>query len=242
MEHGSSYGGKPPLTSTYRLQMNAGFTFAQARAQVPYFARLGVSHLYCSPILAARRGSMHGYDVVDPTRLNPELGTEEELRALARELRAHEMGLVVDIVPNHMGIGAGNRYWDDVLTRGERSRYARWFDIDWTASSQRGRQVVLPILADDLDRVLERGELAVRVADGSPRVTYFDHSLPIDPASLPPDLQLAALDAAETGELAHLYSGRVGRERLRALLGGQHYRLVHWRRGPAEINKSGSGK
>ena len=159
MQHGSSHGGRPPLTSTYRLQMNAGFTFAQARAQVPYFARLGVSHLYCSPILAARRGSMHGYDVVDPTRLNPELGTEEELRALARELRAHEMGLVVDIVPNHMGIGAENRYWDDVLTHGERSRYARWFDIDWTASSERGRQVVLPILADDLDRVLERGEI-----------------------------------------------------------------------------------
>lgn len=219
------------------MQMNAGFTFAQARARVSYFARLGISHLYCSPILAARRGSMHGYDVVDPTRVNPELGAEDDLRALARELRAHDMGLVVDIVPNHMGIGAENRYWDDVLTHGERSRYARWFDIDWSASPGEARQVVLPILAAELDRVLEQGELSVGLsASAPPRITYFHHSLPIDPASLPPELQLAELDAAETGELAQLYSGRLGRERLRALLAAQHYRLVHWRRGPTEIN------
>lgn len=236
MEHAPASIVRPPLTSTYRVQMNAGFTFASARARVAYFARLGISHLYCSPILAARRGSMHGYDVVDPTRVNPELGTEDELRALSRDLRAQNMGLLVDIVPNHMGIGAENRYWDDVLMHGERSPYARWFDIDWGASG-RGRQIVLPILADDLERVLERGELAVRLAAGSPpRVIYSTHSLPIDPASLPPELQLAELDAAETGELARLYAGRAGHERLRALLGAQHYRLVHWRRGPVEIN------
>jgi (1->4)-alpha-D-glucan 1-alpha-D-glucosylmutase len=228
---------RPPLTSTYRVQMNAGFTLRQACTRVPYFARLGISHLYCSPILAARRGSMHGYDVIDPARVNPELGTEADLRVLSSELHAHDMGLLVDIVPNHMGIGAENRYWDDVLTHGERSRYARWFDIDWTAPRGHGRQVVLPILADELDRTLDRGELSVRLSEGpSPRVTYDSHSLPIDPASLPPELQLAELDAAETGELAQLYSGRAGRERLRELLAAQHYRLVHWRRGPAEIN------
>jgi (1->4)-alpha-D-glucan 1-alpha-D-glucosylmutase len=235
--HRSPKGGAPPLISTYRVQMNAGFTFAQARARVPYFSRLGVSHLSCSPILAARRGSMHGYDVVDPTRVNPELGTEEDLHALARELHAHDMGLMVDIVPNHMGIGAENRFWDDVLAHGERSRYARWFDIDWSAAPGHSRQVVLPILADDLDPVLERGELAVRVSASSPpRVSYFSHSLPIDPSSLPPELQLAELDAAETSELAQLFSGRAGRERLRELLAAQHYRLVHWRRAPDEIN------
>ena len=237
MQSEQTRGAPAPLTSTYRVQMNASFTFAEARARVPYFAALGVSHLYCSPILAARHGSMHGYDVIDPSRLNPELGSEGDLRALASELRAHDMGLVVDIVPNHMGIGAENRYWDDVLTHGERSRYARWFDIDWSASPGRGRQVVLPILADELDRVLERGELGVRVSGSvSPRVRYFNHDLPIDPASLPPELQLAELDAAETGELAQLFSARAGRERLRVLLDAQHYRLVHWRRGPAEIN------
>lgn len=231
-------GAKTPLTSTYRVQMNAGFTFAQARARVPYFARLGVSHLYCSPIMAARRGSIHGYDVIDPGRVNPELGAEDDLRALRDELRRHDMGLVVDVVPNHMCIGPDNRYWDDVLTHGERSRYARWFDIDWGAGGGGGsRQVVLPILADELDHVLDSGELAVRLAEGAPpRVVYIDHSLPIDPASLPPELQLAEMDAAETGELAQLYSGRAGRDRLRALLSAQHYRLVHWRRGPAEIN------
>jgi (1->4)-alpha-D-glucan 1-alpha-D-glucosylmutase len=230
-------GDRPRLTSTYRVQMNAGFTFEQARARVSYFARLGISHLYCSPILAARRGSMHGYDVVDPTRVNPELGSEDDLHALASELRAHDMGLVVDIVPNHMGIGAENRFWDDVLMHGERSRYARWFDIDWSASPGRGRQIALPILADEFDRVLEQGELSIRLsASAPPRVTYFTHSFPIEPASLPPELQLAELDAAETGELAQLYSGRLGRERLRTLLAAQHYRLVHWRRGATEIN------
>src|ERR1051325_10561459 len=99
-----------PGNSTYRVQLDKAFNLQQARGIVPYLAKLGVSHLYCSPILAARRGSMHGYDVVDPTRLNPELGTEDDLHALAVELRAHDMGLVVDIVPNHMGIGAENRF------------------------------------------------------------------------------------------------------------------------------------
>src|SRR3954467_6206990 len=118
----------PELTATYRLQMNAGFTLAAARAQVDYFNRLGVSPLYLSPILGARRGSMHGYDVVDPTRINPEIGDEKELRMLAAELHTRGMGVIIDIVPNHMGIGAENPYWEDVLTHGDRSRYAKWFD------------------------------------------------------------------------------------------------------------------
>jgi (1->4)-alpha-D-glucan 1-alpha-D-glucosylmutase len=238
VERSASNGGPSALTSTYRVQMNAGFTFAQARARVPYFARLGISHLYCSPILAARRGSMHGYDVVDPTKVNPELGTEADLRALADDLHRHDMGLIVDIVPNHMGIGAENRYWDDVLTHGERSRYARWFDIDWGGggSAERGRQVVLPILADELDRVLDRGELAVDLSSGSARLAYSSHSLPVDPATLPAELQLAQLDTTGAGEITRLYAGPSGRDRLRALLDAQHYRLVHWRRGPDEIN------
>ena len=235
-----SNGGPSPLTSTCRVQLNAAFTMAQARARVPYFARLGISHLYCSPIFAARRGSMHGYDVVDPGKINPELGTEADLRALADELHRSDMGLIVDIVPNHMGIGAENRYWDDVLTHGERSRYARWFDIDWGrgggAAAERGRQVVLPILADELDRVLDGGELAVDLSSGSARLAYFSHSLPVDPATLPDELQLAQLDTTEAGEIARLYAGPEARDRLSALLDAQHYRLVHWRRGPDEIN------
>ena len=227
------------LLATYRLQMNAGFTLAQALARVDYFARLGVSHLYLSPIFAARRGSLHGYDVVDPTRINPELGTDADLRALSRALAERDMGILLDIVPNHMGIGAENARWDDVLTHGERSRYARWFDIDWSGGRRqawRGK-VVLPVLGDTLDATLGRGELSVRVREGGrPRVHYFERSFPLDPASLPPELQLAAFDPEETGELADLFSGAAGRERLRELLDAQHYRLVHWRDGRGEIN------
>src|SRR4051812_44015622 len=155
--------------------MNAKFTFAQARAQVEYFANLGVSHLYLSPILAARRGSMHGYDVVDPTRLNPELGTEADFLALASALHDRGMGLMIDIVPNHMGIGAENVYWDDVLTHGERSRFARWFDIDWSAHPR--RKLVLPVLGDELEEVLARGAFTVKVQEGeTPRVVYEGQS------------------------------------------------------------------
>ena len=220
------------LTATYRLQMNAGFTFAKALSRADYFAKLGVSHLYLSPIFAARRGSMHGYDVVDPTRLNPELGSEADLVALSTALRERDMGIILDIVPNHMGIGAENSRWEDVLEHGERSRYSSWFDIDWTS-----RKIVLPVLGDDLEKVLERGEFSVRVAEGeNPRLTYFENSFPLDPATLPPELQLTELDAEETGELADLFSGVEGRDRLKELLELQHYRLVHWRRGPDEIN------
>jgi (1->4)-alpha-D-glucan 1-alpha-D-glucosylmutase len=223
------------MTSTYRLQVNAKFTFAHARAQVDYFDSLGISHLYLSPILAARRGSMHGYDVVDPARLNAELGSEADFLELASALHQRGMGLMVDIVPNHMGIGPENVYWDDVLTHGERSRFAKWFDIEWSAHPH--RKLLLPVLGDELDKVLARGELSVKVQEGvTPRVTYFGQSFPIDPSSLPPELQLATFDPEETGELADLFSGSAGQDRLRALLEVQHYQLAFWRRGPAEIN------
>src|SRR5262249_33215890 len=191
-------GRTRPLTATYRLQMSAGFTLSDALARVGYFERLGVSHLYLSPILAARRGSQHGYDVVDPTRINPELGTETDLRALADALHARDMGILLDIVPNHMGTGPENPYSDDVLAHGERSRYATWFDISWAADASGHRKLVLPMLGDELECVLERGELSVTLHEGrTPRVSYFSHSFPLDPASLPPDLQLAHTDPEE---------------------------------------------
>lgn len=223
---------RPTLTATYRLQMNAGFTLAQARERVAYFHELGISHLYLSPVFAARKGSMHGYDVVDPTHINPELGTDADLRALSAELHALDMGLILDIVPNHMGIGAENRYWDDVLTHGESSRYARWFDVDWTH-----HKLVLPVLGNELDRVIDNGELSVTLVEGeTPRISYFAHSFPLDPDSLPPELQLAQVDPEEAGTLAELYSSAEGRERLKSLLDAQHYRLVFWRDGATEIN------
>jgi (1->4)-alpha-D-glucan 1-alpha-D-glucosylmutase len=226
-----------PLTATYRLQLNADFTLKDTRAHVDYFARLGVSHLYLSPILAARRGSRHGYDVVDPTRINPELGTEADLRALADALHERQMGILLDIVPNHMSTSPENPYWDDVLTYGERSRYARWFDIDWAGDPGGRRKIVLPMLGDELDGALSRGELAVTLAEGrTPRISYFSQSFPLDPASLPPELQLAQTNPEEARELATLYSGRDARHRLAELLRAQHYRLEFWRRGVIEIN------
>jgi (1->4)-alpha-D-glucan 1-alpha-D-glucosylmutase len=222
-----------PLTATYRVQLNKQFTLSDARGIVPYLDRLGVSHLYCSPILAARPGSTHGYDVIDPARVNPEIGTIDDLRALAQALNERGMGVLLDIVPNHMGIGPSNGYWEDVLTHGQRSRYARWFDVDWEAA---GHKLVLPVLGDELDRVLEREEITLDVKEKTPRLCYFDNSWPVDPATLPNELQLAKLDPTAVSDPAIFFRGEDGRRRLHALLDAQHYRLVFWRRGPTEIN------
>jgi malto-oligosyltrehalose synthase len=159
--------------ATMRLQFNKDFGFADAEAIVPYLANLGVSHLYASPIATARAASSHGYDVVDPTRVNPELGGEDALRRLAAWLREHGMGMIVDIVPNHMAASLENAWWADVLRHGRRSRYARFFDIDWEPEDPRlhGR-VFLPVLDRPLDEALGAGEIVpVTRADGD----YFQY-------------------------------------------------------------------
>ena len=222
-----------PLTATYRIQLNKTFTLGDAHAIVPYLHDLGISHLYCSPILAARPGSMHGYDVIDPTRINPELGTIDDLRGLAGALHERGMGILLDIVPNHMGIGPSNPYWEEVLTHGVHSRYARWFDVDWEAG---GHKIVLPVLGDTLDAVIGRDELALDVTERTPRLRYFDSSWPVDPATLPEELQLARLDPTAVTDPNMFLRGDEGRSRLRALLDAQHYRLTFWRRAPEEIN------
>jgi (1->4)-alpha-D-glucan 1-alpha-D-glucosylmutase len=159
--------------ATLRLQFHKGFTFADAEALVPYFTRLGVSHLYASPIAVARPGSMHGYDVIDPTQVNPELGGEAALRSLAVKLSAAGLGLIVDIVPNHMAADTANAWWADVLRHGRASRYARYFDIDWLA----GDKVLLPILGKPLQETLAAGEIEV----GQETLRYFSHCLPLAP-------------------------------------------------------------
>ncbi|MGH7637738.1 MAG: malto-oligosyltrehalose synthase, partial [Gemmatimonadaceae bacterium] len=222
------------VTATYRLQLRREFPLSAARERVRYFERLGVSHLYLSPVLAARRGSAHGYDVIDPTRVNPELGTEDDLRGLAADLHEAGMGIILDIVPNHMAASEQNPYWDNVLERGLESRYAEWFDIDWEAPRVKNR-VQLPVLGDEFDKVLERGELKLHVRDSGSRIAYFDKTFPLDPATLPKEVQLAQWDPSGRGAAEEWASGAAGRERLRELLDTQHYRLVFWRRG-AEIN------
>ena len=216
------------LTATYRIQFNAGFRLADARALVPYLERLGISHVYASPLLAARPGSQHGYDVVDPTRLNPEVGTEEELRALASELRERGMGIVLDIVPNHMGTGQDNPFWEDMLANGRRSRWASWFDVEWESerSSLHGR-VLVPVLGDTLEAVLERGELSLERHGARVRLKYFDRSFPLSPETE---------DALGDADLPRWHQRKEGRARMRELVDAQRYRLAFWKRASVAIN------
>ena len=168
-----------------RLQLHKGFTFADARALVPYLVELVVSHLYASPILTARAGSIHGYDVVDPTQVNPELGGEEGLRALVAALREAHLGLIVDIVPNHMAVGgADNAWWLDLLRHGRSSRYADFFDVDWECAdpSLHGK-VLAPFLGRPYGEALESGDIKLdKASTGEPVVRYFDNDFPVNPA------------------------------------------------------------
>jgi len=179
--------------STYRLQFNEGFTFAQARALTDYFEELGVTDLYSSPILRARPASPHGYDIIDHSQVNPELGGEEQLVELARELRARGMGLLVDVVPNHMSIAESlNDWWQDVLENGPSSQYARYFDLDWNPPNPTLRnRVLLPILGEQFGRVLEKQELRAAYRDGAFYINYWATSLPVAPRASVRILRLA---------------------------------------------------
>ncbi|MGI9104219.1 MAG: malto-oligosyltrehalose synthase [Terriglobales bacterium] len=179
-------GRNRPL-STYRLQFHSGFRFADARRLVPYLRALGISHCYSSPILMSRPGSMHGYDITDHRQLNPEIGTEDEFRALVEELKRADMGLVLDTVPNHMGVGQGHNPWfQDVLENGRASRYAAFFDIDWTPlKNELHGKVLLPMLGDQYGEELEQGRLRLDYGEGNFYCTYYDKRLPLDPQSWP---------------------------------------------------------
>ncbi|MDF0650626.1 MAG: malto-oligosyltrehalose synthase [Nitrospira sp.] len=171
--------------STYRLQLNRAFPFKAATAIVPYLSALGITDCYPSPYLKATPGSEHGYDVVDPTVLNPELGTEDEYREFIRSLHAHQMGHILDVVPNHMGIGrSANVWWLDVLENGPSSRYAHLFDIDWhPVKRELENKVLLPILGDLYGTVLENQEIVLLYEEGRFFIRYYDHRLPVGPKS-----------------------------------------------------------
>lgn len=217
-----------PLIATYRLQLTPSFTLDDAAQVVPYLARLGISHVYCSPYLRAVPGSMHGYDIVDHAHVNDELGGEVALLRFHEALLAAGLGQVIDVVPNHMAIGdPRNRLWWDVLENGEGSDSARFFDIDWHAvadPAQRGK-VLVAVLSDPYGDVLARGELQLVVRDGELELAYFDHRFPIAKATAPTwrsDADLAALNA-DASALHHL-------------LEAQHYRLAWWRTARHELN------
>jgi (1->4)-alpha-D-glucan 1-alpha-D-glucosylmutase len=194
--------------STYRLQLQPEFTFADVRSVVAYLARLGITDVYCSPFFRAKPGSTHGYDVCDFGQLNPELGGEAGFDALAAEIAAHGMGLVLDFVPNHMAVESVlNPWWRDMLEHGPASPSAKFFDIDWRPVKRELRgKVLLPFLGDHYGRVLDRGELVLVYHSGELSVKYGDLTRPLDPKCYPVVLR-RGLDAfqAEVGEAdAHL--------------------------------------
>jgi (1->4)-alpha-D-glucan 1-alpha-D-glucosylmutase len=191
--------------ATYRLQLNRDFTFAQATAIVPYLSAIGISHCYISPCLKARPGSLHGYDIVDHNSFNPEIGTAEDFDSFVATLHQHAMGLILDIVPNHMGVmGSDNAWWLDVLENGESSIYASFFDIDWLPLKEELHgKVLVPILSDHYGAVLESGalKLVFHPQRGEFDISYFENRFPVDPREYPRVLQRSAdLVATTLGE------------------------------------------
>lgn len=186
---------RPPIAS-YRLQFQASFGFADARRLLPYFESLGISHLYCSPFFRAAPGSTHGYDVLDHNQINPELGGLAALYELGDELRARDMGLIADIVPNHVGLASGaNPWWRDLLRHGRDSQWASYFDINWEAQPHMAPGVlVYPILGQPFGAALEAGELRLDLVENDLALCYYDHRLPLAPQTYPDIVGLPPLD------------------------------------------------
>ncbi|HEY6447771.1 MAG TPA: malto-oligosyltrehalose synthase [Acidobacteriaceae bacterium] len=199
--------------STYRLQLHAGFAFADAEAVLPYLRQLGIGDCYASPIFEARPGSMHGYDVTRHDRLNPELGGEEGYARFAARLRELKMGLLLDIVPNHMGVGNDSVWWQDVLQNGRASEFAEYFDIDWAPlKPDMQDKLLLPILGCQYGEELESQRIQVVLEDGDLRVRYYDHLMPVATRTMPlifPDAEVDDPGVPETfrellREMAHI--------------------------------------
>jgi (1->4)-alpha-D-glucan 1-alpha-D-glucosylmutase len=245
----------PDLRATARVQLHRDFDLDAAAAQVPYYAALGISHLYLSPIGTARSGSLHGYDVIDPTQVNPELGGERALHRLSAALRAHRMGAIVDIVPNHMAADVTNPWWHDVLACGRQARHAGFFDIAWDGPGA-GNRVGLPILEQPLDTMLAEGKLPLTISPtGTIELAVADQRLPLsggglhhllDRAGAPP--MAGSGRAAMVDRCARMLGDPSARlrtvidevnaepEQMRHLLDLQHYRLAWWRSANQVLN------
>lgn len=224
---------RTPL-ATYRFQFHAGFTFAHALELIPYLADLGISDLYASPIFLATPESTHGYDICGFDQVNPNIGTRDEFRDLAADLKELGMGLLLDMVPNHMGNHQSNCWWQDVLRNGRGSKFAAHFDIDWDARPD--RKVLLPVLGDRYGAVLARGELKLKLPDGSAQererevhLDYYGKRFPLAPAT-----RAKLVGSAARADVLEEYN----RDplKLHRLIQEQAYRLAFWRIGPHEIN------
>lgn len=177
--------------STYRMQFNLQFRFSDARELVPYLNDLGITDLYASPRFQARKGSQHGYDVADPRRVSSELGTERDFAELSERLKSYSMGLLLDIVPNHMAASHENPWWMDVLENGPSSPYADYFDIDWHPATTKAaflqdNRVLLPFLGDLYGTILENCELVLKLDNSGFFIEYYEHRFPLDPKSYEP--------------------------------------------------------
>lgn len=234
-----SFDGDRAPRATYRLQLTSDFTFADAQALAPYLNALGISHVYLSPILKARPGSTHGYDTVDHQQINPALGTLDDFRALVGVIRQHGMGVILDFVPNHMGVGgADNGLWLDVLKHGPSSRYADWFDIDWQSPRpDMAGKLLVPFLGASYAESLTSGHLQLRAeTDGFAIWAGDDHKLPIRPED---ETELRARHGtAEAAIAAHAgHPGQAGSwAALDALIARQHWRIAHHSVADDEIN------
>ena len=169
-------------TATYRIQFSRNFKFEAAKTLAPYLHDLGITDLYASPLFQARRGSLHGYSVTNPMQINPEIGSRSSFEALVRKLKAKGMGLLFDIVPNHMALSHENPWWMDVLENGHSSPYAIFFDIDWRPPNRvlEGK-VLLPILGKNYNEVLEAQELRLNLEESGFFISYYDNKFPLDP-------------------------------------------------------------
>lgn len=222
--------GRP--LSTYRLQLGGDLDFDAAARLVDYLAALGVSHLYLSPIMQARPGSTHGYDVADPSVVSTALGGEEGLRRLAQTAHDHGLGLVCDLVPNHLGTGWHTPLWRELLAQGRTGPGARVFDVDWDHPLPGADdKVVMPVLGDQYGAVLASGELWVEEANGRLRLRYYEQAFPLAPRSEDLVAEAGGLDQLRgTPGDADSWAG------LHRLLEAQHYRLVFWRAGQSLVN------
>jgi (1->4)-alpha-D-glucan 1-alpha-D-glucosylmutase len=227
-------------TATYRVQFHAGFTFAHAAALAPYWAKLGISHLYASPIATARQGSTHGYDVVDPTTINSALGGEAGFRAMVAALREKGLGVALDIVPNHVAVGGqDNAWWLDVLENGGASAYAGYFDIDWSpADPDLDGKVLAPFLGVPYGQALAAGDLRLDVEPERGRLSVLAHGahrFPLRREDYPEVLSAVGADRVEDVDPDRL-AAAFDPARLHQLLERQHYRLAWWRAAGDAIN------
>jgi (1->4)-alpha-D-glucan 1-alpha-D-glucosylmutase len=189
----------PLPCATYRIQFHLNFRFRDAEQLVPYLHALGITHLYASPRFRARKGSLHGYDVADAARINSELGTEEEFHSLVNRLHHYGMGLLLDIVPNHMAASEENPWWMDLLENGQQSEFASYFDIDWAADTLERSRILLPVLGDSYGRVLENQGVGLHYDDQGFFIRYYQMRFPIRPETYR-QILLACLEELENAE------------------------------------------